>query len=113
MIRIAMWILRRAMERDPEYAWGWHCSLAVFAQDAGADWERSNERACDFMLYTFDCDTSREFKRLLDGRDPSLRIAFPDSHHVCIAEADAMGFPFKYHEDRIKELEEAKKNEDL
>ena len=36
-----------------------------------------------------------------------------DYHHVCIAEADAMGFPFKYHEDRIKQLEEAKKNEDL
>jgi len=28
MIRLALWILRRAMKKDPDYAWSWHCNLA-------------------------------------------------------------------------------------
>lgn len=55
--------------------------------------------------------TENEKQSVLE--DPRILDLIIDSHHVCIAEADAMGFPFKYHEDRIKELEEAKKKEDL
>ena len=55
--------------------------------------------------------TENEKQRVLE--DPRILDLIIDNHHVCIAEADAMGFDFKYHEDRIKKLEEAKKKEDL
>jgi len=53
MIRIALWILRRAMKNDPDYAWSWHCNIAMVAQDAGASHKEANERTSDFMHNLF------------------------------------------------------------
>lgn len=33
MIRLAFRILRRALQKDPGYAWGWHCNLAMSIYD--------------------------------------------------------------------------------
>ena len=51
--------LSGAMEEDPEYAWGWHCNIAVMMQDAGADYATANEGAARFMKLAFGVDTRR------------------------------------------------------
>ena len=55
----AMQELSRYMQIDPEYAWSWHCNVAMVAQDAGAPHKEANERAADFMRRAFDVDTSK------------------------------------------------------
>lgn len=55
----AMKVLAETMKNDPEYAWSWHCNLAMLAVDAGACHDKANIRAADFMLSAFKIDTSR------------------------------------------------------
>lgn len=57
--KVAMDILRDAMQADPEYAWSWHCNLAMMAYDAGASHGPANKWAANFMKIAFDCDTSK------------------------------------------------------
>jgi len=59
MVKLALWILRRAMRKDPEYAWGWHCNIAMVAQDAGALHKEANIRTGDFMNSLFGINTNR------------------------------------------------------
>jgi Zn-finger protein len=58
-IKEALDTLRKAMEEDPEYAWTWHCNLAIMAVDAGAPHKEANERAGDFMKHLFGVNTNR------------------------------------------------------
>lgn len=48
-----------AMQIDPDLAWGWHCNIAMVAQDAGAPHKEANIRAADFMRYMFDVNTTK------------------------------------------------------
>lgn len=59
--RLALKILSRAMNKDPDYAWTYQCNLAVMSQDAGAPHKESNERAADFMGRLFDVDIRAMF----------------------------------------------------
>ena len=31
MAKFALWILSYVMKKDPDYAWTWHCNLAMMA----------------------------------------------------------------------------------
>ena len=53
MVRLALWVLSRAMKNDPMYAWSWHCNLAMMAVDAGASHYEANKREESFMHYLF------------------------------------------------------------
>lgn len=64
MIRIALWILKRAMKKDSDLAWAWHCNIAMVAQDSGASWIRANERTADFMRYVFEVSTIHQVRSL-------------------------------------------------
>ena len=57
-IQGAMNTLKKAMKKDSDYARGWHCNIAVMAQDAGASHEVSNDGAARFMKLAFDVDTA-------------------------------------------------------
>ena len=49
--------LKAAMNADSEYAWGWHCNLAVPIMDAaGVGHERANRAAAHLMQHLFDYD---------------------------------------------------------
>ncbi len=49
--------LKHAMQADPEYAWGWHCNLAVPIMDAtGTTHQLANEAAAHLMQHLFDYD---------------------------------------------------------
>ena len=61
-VKKAMDILRKAMKKDPAYAYGWHCNIARMMQDAGASHEIANDGAARFMKLAFDVDTTKEPK---------------------------------------------------
>ena len=58
-IEKAMGTLKKAMAKDPDYAWTWHCNIAVMAQDAGVSHKISNDGAARFMKLAFDVDTTK------------------------------------------------------
>jgi hypothetical protein len=58
----ALNILKQAILDDPEYAWAWHCNLAMSAYDEGLPRPAANRAAARFMKILFDIDmTKHEF----------------------------------------------------
>lgn len=53
----AMRVLSAAMKTDPDYAWSWHCNLAMAMYDQGCDPVQANKGAASFMATCFDLDT--------------------------------------------------------
>ena len=58
-IKLAMSVLKEAMIKDPEYAWGWHCNLAMASYDEGLKHKEANQAAARFMRSAFDIDTTK------------------------------------------------------
>lgn len=56
-VSLAMDALRVAMINDPEYAWGWHCNIAMAAQDEGLERIASQRAANRFMERCFKVTT--------------------------------------------------------
>lgn len=53
--------LKLAIHNDPEYAWGWHCNLAMPICDAlGVRHEQGNIAAAHLMSYLFDYDVTKD-----------------------------------------------------
>ena len=57
--QFALGVLTDALIADPEYAWSWHCNLAMMAKDAGAPHGKANEQAAVLMTRLFKVDTSK------------------------------------------------------
>lgn len=76
----AVEVLKSAMIADPDFAWAWHCNIAVCAMDAGVRHQIANEGAARFMQLLFDVDTRENpgFPRpeLLSPENPWL-----DAHY--------------------------------
>lgn len=53
----ALTVISEAMKADHDYAWTWHCNVAMTAQDAGAPHDRANVWAAEFMKRAFNVDT--------------------------------------------------------
>ena len=70
----ALAALSKAMQEDPEYAWSWHCNIAMMAQDAGALHRTANERAADFMKLAFSVD----IRGMYPDRFPQTREPMED-----------------------------------
>jgi hypothetical protein len=51
--------LTAAMQSDMDYAWGWHCNIAMAAFDAGCPHDVANEGAARFMKMLFNVDTRK------------------------------------------------------
>lgn len=53
-------VFKRLMREDPEYAWAWHCNLAVPIMDAAeVSHERANIAAAYLMLHLFEYDITQ------------------------------------------------------
>jgi hypothetical protein len=57
--RLALWWLGRQLRADNEYAWAWHCNLAMAAYDEGLEHHAANRAAGRFMHSLFNLDTTR------------------------------------------------------
>jgi hypothetical protein len=53
----ALATLSAAFAADPEYAWTWHCNLAMMAVDAGAPYHEAQRGAANLMHRAFGVDT--------------------------------------------------------
>lgn len=49
--------LKETMQDDAEYAWGWHCNIAVAMQDDGISHKLSNKITTRIMKTLFEVDT--------------------------------------------------------
>lgn len=58
-IPTAFAVLKAALQSDPEYAWSWHCNVAMMFVDAGGDHHVGNQGAARFMKLCFDVDTTK------------------------------------------------------
>jgi len=45
--------LRRTIHNDKEYAWGWHCNIAMASVDEGMDHAAANRAAARLMYNLF------------------------------------------------------------
>lgn len=70
----AMAIVTDALRADPDYAWSWHCNVAMSALDEGLDHYRANKAAARFMS-------------LLAGVDTSKHPGFPDATDATLKES--------------------------
>ena len=51
--------LEAQIAHDPDYAWAWHCNLAMPIMDAiGCTNEQANKAAAHVMAFLWDCDAS-------------------------------------------------------
>jgi hypothetical protein len=51
--------LQAALRADPDYAWAWHCNVAMPVMDAtGVSHEMANATAAKLMRHLFDIDTT-------------------------------------------------------
>lgn len=57
----AMDYLMTAMRDDPEYAWSWHCNLAMPIMDSvGCSHKQANIAAAHLMSFLFDRDVTKD-----------------------------------------------------
>jgi hypothetical protein len=56
-IKKAFEVLKKAMEEDEDYAWSWHCNIAMAAYDEGLSHKKANKAANRFMKLCFGIDT--------------------------------------------------------
>lgn len=61
----ALAVVMRTMQLDKDLAWGWHCNIAMAAQDNGLDRASANRAAAAFMRNAFDTDTTGQMKEWL------------------------------------------------
>lgn len=55
-----MQLLTEVLKADADYAWGWHCNLAMPIMDAtGVSHQVANEAAARLMLHFFGVDTAQ------------------------------------------------------
>lgn len=55
----AMQRLTQQLQSDPEYAWSWHCNLAIASIDEGLHWAAANRAAARFMQSAFGVDMTK------------------------------------------------------
>lgn len=51
--------LQQALREDLDFAWSYHCNIAVAFQDEGGDYKTSNRAAARFMKLFADVDTTK------------------------------------------------------
>ena len=75
-IKKAFGIFKEAFKNDPQYAWSWHCNIAMAAYDQGLNQKSANKAAANFMTICFGVDTSqsKEYKELFKKSQNSTRI---------------------------------------
>ena len=59
-VAAAMKTVIEAMQADPDYAWGWHCNIAMAFVDAGGDHYTGNQGAARFMKMLANVEPAHE-----------------------------------------------------
>lgn len=52
-------VMSEAMKADMDFAWSWHCNIAMASVDEGMDHAAANRAAARFMKLAFGVDTTK------------------------------------------------------
>lgn len=81
--------LKKAIQADPDLAWGWHCNVAMPILDAiGVTHAQANLASARVMNHLFDVDMTKHehFAATIHSNDDTLpAIEFPTAHMQTIA----------------------------
>ena len=55
----SMATVSKAIRNDPDYAWSWHCNIAMAAMDEGVDHLTANKLAARFLMILTGVDTTK------------------------------------------------------
>ena len=75
----AMQTVIAAMQADPDYAWSWHCNVAMAYVDAGGDRYTGNQGAARFMKLLANVDPAHELPAPAQEQQPAC-YQFQDSN---------------------------------
>ena len=84
--------MQRLMQSDPEYAWGWHCNIAMPIMDVvGCDHKASDEAAAHLMQHIWGVDITKD-DRYAYGKSAAHQYA---EFRIAMDEAEdrEMGIP--------------------
>ena len=74
----AMKTVIQSMQKDPEYAWSWHCNIAMAFVDAGGDRYTGNQGAMRFMKMLANVEPAHELPSHPQATEPQAQgEAFP------------------------------------
>lgn len=82
-VDLAFSILGEAFNDDPDFAWSWHCNIAMPIQDAGVDYMDSNWIAAQIMMHLFGVDTTANVN--FDIVQANRQNAYSDTFNVAAA----------------------------
>ena len=59
--------IKKWINEDPEYAWAWHCNIAMPMQDEGCSYDLANRGTARVMSMLFGVDTSKNKNYRIDS----------------------------------------------
>ena len=65
---MAIDFLKTQLQADEDYAWAWHCNIAMPMNDAGVDYNKANRIAANIMSIIFNVDTLTIYQRHCDDQ---------------------------------------------
>jgi len=74
----AMQTVIDAMRSDPDYAWSWHCNIAMAFVDAGGDHYTGNQGAARFMRILASVEPAHELPTVPEAELRGKRVALSD-----------------------------------
>ena len=79
----AMQQLTAALKADPDYAWSWHCNLAMPVMDAtGVTHRAANEAGARLMRHLFDIDITKHPHYSVRAESPAAPAQAPTDEFV-------------------------------
>lgn len=98
-IKQAFDVLKNAVNNDPDYAWSWHCNLAMPFVDEGGSHETANKAAARIMSILFEHDITKhphyQYRDITAEEANGLMKAFEETHPELksVVEADDITYP--------------------
>jgi hypothetical protein len=86
-LSVAMKTVIEALQKDPDYAWSWHCNIAMAFVDAGGDHYTGNQGAARFMKTLANVEPAHELPT-----PPAAPAAQPVGQAPCVRHCEAMAF---------------------
>jgi hypothetical protein len=110
----AMKTVLKAIQADPDYAWSWHCNVAMAFVDAGGDHYTANQGAARFMRILANVEPAHELPVATHStasnageREALQRLTNAVAHHLGIGTQTTHLKGFSYSEQVRKELHAA------
>lgn len=83
-IKQAFDVLKNAVNNDPDYAWSWHCNIAMAFVDEGGSHEAANKAAARIMSILFEHDITKhphyQYRDISPEQEAKLMESYKELH---------------------------------